>query len=62
VALDYGKLRDYDNGRLVDLDRRVDGDVNGELNGRKRNIEESRAKKRKKAAKRARTVPADTGH
>ena len=60
MALDYGKLRDFDNARLADLDRRVDGDVNGELNGRKRTIEESRAKKRKKQAKRARTPATDT--
>lgn len=60
MALDYEKLREFDNARLVELDRRVDGDVNAELAGRKRNIEESRAKKRKKAAKRARSSGSDS--
>lgn len=61
VAIDYGKLRDFDRVRLEELDRRVDGDVRGELDGRKRNIEESRAKNRKKAAKRARKSTEQTG-
>lgn len=54
MALDYAKLQEFDKEALRELDRRVDGDLNSELNARKRNIEESRAKKRKKAAKRGR--------
>lgn len=51
VALDLQQLKEYDNARLRELDQRVTSEVNGEVQGRKRAIEESRAKKRKKAQK-----------
>ena len=54
MALDLKKLQEFDQARLRQLDRRVDDDVRGEVGSRKHGIEESRAKKRKKAAKKAR--------
>lgn len=51
MALDYAKLKDFDPSRLHELDRHVDDDINSEVGGRKRAIEESRAKKRKRAQK-----------
>ncbi|MCC7495356.1 MAG: hypothetical protein IT204_23605 [Fimbriimonadaceae bacterium] len=61
MALDLAKLQEFDPTRLRELDRRVDDDVNGEVLGRKRAIEESRAKKRKKAAKKSRGKGPDSG-
>lgn len=54
MALNLKGLQEFDRGRLHDLDRRVDDELHSELMGRKRVIEDSRAKKRKKAAKKAR--------
>lgn len=51
MAVDLNRLKEFDPSRLHELDRRVDDDLQHELDGRKRVIEESRAKKRKKAQK-----------
>ncbi len=51
MALDIERLQEFDTARLNELDRRVDDDIAGEIGGRKRAVEESRAKKRKKAQK-----------
>lgn len=57
MALNLKGLQEFDRSRLQELDRRVDDELHSELMGRKRTIEESRAKKRKKAAKKARKSP-----
>ena len=56
MALDLTKLKEFDPARLHELDRRVDEDLQHAVDARKRAIEESRAKKRKKAQKQRKTA------